>query len=139
VSVDKLELIFEILLVILALYDFRYMKIPVVVAIFELIIGIINLCIKSDETSLIVEMVIIECVFGLLICKVGLMGIGDGIILVAVTLMHAPMISLRIYLFAFWFSALVSLLIIIIKGKKKNMYIPFIPIIAIAEVLVVYI
>ncbi|MDD2627657.1 MAG: A24 family peptidase [Clostridia bacterium] len=137
ICIFSLALVFSI--------DYRYTLIPDESHIIIAVIGVVNLLFNLSDLSLFVLGAVVGGgsfyalgVLALLIYKKEGMGFGDVKLMAALGFLFGLKIILVITILSFAIAAVISIILIILKKKSVDSYIPFGPFIVIAVILIMF-
>ena len=122
--VDNIEVVFLLILVALSVYDIFYKEVPLVPIIIEIAMGIANIYGEVDQSSLCITqhvvLLVYIIVFMVFLSKLNLMGTGDGLMLLAISMMYEPFISIRIYIYAYLCAAVFGTFLLMSPKTSSN-------------------
>lgn len=143
VNVDIIEILFIVVLVVLSVYDLKYMEVPLILIGLELLLGFISIFIGNKEYKKddLLYFVLVVLILGIVFFLIGLkaIGMGDFFILLAIAMLYKPHISLRIFAVTYLCLMLFSIIYVIIRKNLRNGYLPFMPFVLAAEVILKFI
>lgn len=118
---------------ILAIQDFMYKKISLrllaVMSLAAVILRIVGALIYHED--IMDDMMLIGVVFGIGLVILGyfgnVIGIGDGIVVLLMSLMSGGRMAISIFLFAMTIAAVTAVFLLMLKRVKRTYELPFVP------------
>jgi len=135
VDIEKISKgIIFIILTIQTYWDLRYKKLPLLISLVGVVIGVPILIFSQRELMDILLALLLGVIF-LLIGKITreAIGYGDGILLIVMGLFYSAKQMWSICIMAFVFAGVVALVLLLIFRKKGNYEIPFVPFLLLAN------
>ncbi len=129
------------ILTINAIFDLRRKAIPVYIVLTSVGTGIVYAAVMIYTRQIEWSQILLAVMPGLIgilfsfLCK-GIMGIADGILIATGGFFYFPLQVTAWLCFAFFFSFLVSLFLVVMKKTGRKKQIPFVPFLCLSSILV---